>query len=370
MHWVGRSVVALALVVLGSCGAPPPVPDPTVFEGSPALEELPSRRWVEIRPGSPTICARRDPFAYWVYPDDPRRLVIHFAGGGACWDSDSCQVARPDFNASVEADRQRVMGERRSGIFDMSDPRNPFARFTHVYIGYCTGDVHWGDARTDHGSSVIEHRGAVNAAVVLDWVFEQIPEVETVVVTGCSAGGYGALLWSGRIFEHYSTARQVHLSDSASGIVGDAFLGDVVNLWGVQNDVFPEGVRLEELSAAELLPELYRTFGNQFSGTAQFSQYTSTDDDLQLYFYTRTGGQGGRAEYARRLLERSFRIADDVPNYRHFLASSPRHCIITSNGFYSERIGDVNLRDWLESMVSGIPVENAECTTCSRPEGP
>ena len=49
------------------------------------------------------------------------------------------------------------------------------------------------------GCLKIHHRGAVNAGAATQWVAENFPEAETVLVTGCSAGSYGSVFWASKL---------------------------------------------------------------------------------------------------------------------------------------------------------------------------
>jgi hypothetical protein len=78
---------------------------------------------------------------------------------------------------------------------------NPFNHFTYVFVPYCTGDVHAGsmsepydyDPTPDSEFNVV-HRGRLNLLAVLDDVQQRVPGDVPVVLTGVSAGGFGAIL--------------------------------------------------------------------------------------------------------------------------------------------------------------------------------
>src|SRR5687767_11085004 len=146
-----------------------------------------------------TVCADGSPFRFFVHPGDPAKLLVEFEGGGACWDDASCAV--DIYSRRVQADPGQA--EQRGqlvGIYDRRNPENPFRDWTHVYIPYCTGDLHWGSIdKTYTGSSgpfVVPHRGAINATAALSWASENVPAPRQVFVTGCSAGGYGSIFWA------------------------------------------------------------------------------------------------------------------------------------------------------------------------------
>src|SRR5690606_13478090 len=102
---------------------------------------------------------------------------------------------------------------RMAGIFDLANSRNPVRDWSFVFVPYCTGDVHSG-ANTatytdpDSGEAfTIEHRGADNFRVVLEWIRQNFAAPEQILVTGSSAGAYGAATHYGRIREVFPGGR-------------------------------------------------------------------------------------------------------------------------------------------------------------------
>jgi hypothetical protein len=78
---------------------------------------------------------------------------------------------------------------------------NPFRDYTYVALPYCTGDIFSGRMATAYDYDPdptarfdVVHRGALNLLAVLDDVERQFPADQPVLVTGFSAGGFGAIL--------------------------------------------------------------------------------------------------------------------------------------------------------------------------------
>jgi hypothetical protein len=78
-----------------------------------------------------------------------------------------------------------------------------------VFLPYCTGDTHTGnnvmtytstepvDGGTGAGgtaSLTFHHAGHANTLAVIDWLKQSFPAVPKMLVTGCSAGGAGAIV--------------------------------------------------------------------------------------------------------------------------------------------------------------------------------
>ena len=79
---------------------------------------------------------------------DARGVMIYLQGGGACYDAQSCAenanspIAGENFSQEKFDTWVDQLGNQ--GIFNTTNPTNPVARWNHVYIPYCTGDLHGG----------------------------------------------------------------------------------------------------------------------------------------------------------------------------------------------------------------------------------
>ncbi|RLB60247.1 MAG: pectinesterase, partial [Deltaproteobacteria bacterium] len=208
-----------ATLLLG-CSSDDPVAEEKPFGLDPG--------WNKLAGGGDSICSRGDAFSFFVQPGTVNRVVIEFEGGGACWDASTCAVGSDSFDDIVDAD---TLTGTLDGIHDHENADNPFKDWTHIFIPYCTGDLHLGNKATDHGDVTIEHRGAVNGGVAMDWVYENIPDPERVVVTGCSAGGYGAIGWAPYIMQHYDGVPVVQIADCANGVAVAGFIAIIDFVW-------------------------------------------------------------------------------------------------------------------------------------------
>src|SRR5262249_23244602 len=79
---------------------------------------------------------------------------------------------------------------------------NPARDYNMVFVPYCTGDIHSGNnvkmysGEGDSGPETItfHHAGHANTVAVVDWVKQHFSTVPKLLVTGCSAGGAGAII--------------------------------------------------------------------------------------------------------------------------------------------------------------------------------
>jgi Pectinacetylesterase len=318
--------------------------------------------WETVVPGGDTICSDGSPYRFFIHRGDPAKLLIEFEGGGACWNSLTCEA--DVYNRTVISDPEaaRQTGQLQ-GIYDRTNPANPLKDFTHVYIPYCTGDLHWGNAATKYTSLlgkdfVVQHKGAVNASTALNWAGANVPAPSQVVVAGCSAGGYGAALWSAKIAKAYPGARMVELADSAAGVVPDGFFAVPVINWNVADawPTFIPDLALDKVDPATLsLPKLYTEVAS-FYPAASFSQFNVRTDSVQIFFYELSKASiapTDTAEWSAKMVANVEQISAQNPNFRAYIAAGSDHCIINRASFYTQTVGGRKFSDWVTTLLAG-----------------
>ncbi|WP_437590861.1 pectin acetylesterase-family hydrolase [Sorangium sp. So ce1000] len=348
------------LSVLGCNGSSVEHDDPSSAPLAGILSLPPG--WNTVEPGGETTCARGDPFKYFVRKGTVNRLVVEFRGGGACWSADTCSVAGSLFQETVGED------PLTTGIYDHENPDNPFRDWHHVYIPYCTGDVHWGDNVVTYGEGsqavTIRHKGAVNVRAALGWIYENVPAPETIFVTGCSAGAYGAILWSAHLREHYKSASVVEFADSGAGIITEAFFRDSLPSWKPER-AYPTWIPGVDPAELVRLPVLYEKIGAYYP-ELRLSQYNTVYDENQAFFFRAMGG-GDAREWSEAMRASIADIAATTPNFRSFLAAGSAHCILWRPEFYTIESRGTRLVRWLDGLVNGPLLSSVACDACGSP---
>lgn len=321
-----------------------------------------SSGWNTIVPGGKTTCARGDPFKYFVRPGTVDRLIVEFRGGGACWNAATCSAAGSLFQETVGED------SLTTGIYDHENPDNPFRDWHHVYVPYCTGDVHWGDNVVTYGEGsqavTIQHKGAVNVRAVLTWIYENVPAPEKIFVTGCSAGAYGAILWSAHLREHYKGASVVQFADSGAGIITETFFRDSFPSWKPER-AYPTWIPGLDLAELVRLPVLYEKIGAHYPDM-RLSQFNTVYDENQAFFFHVMGG-GGVQEWSDAMKASVADIEASTANFRSFLAAGSEHCILWRPEFYTIESRGTRLVRWLDGLVNGALPPNVACDACGSP---
>jgi hypothetical protein len=188
------------------------------------LDDLPAGAWSYV-PIAGAVCGNGSPMAVGVNPHaGATELLVVMMGGGACWDAQTCFVmntathVHEDYTRAI-FDMERGGFSTATGWDDRAAPLNPFREASIVFVPYCTGDLHAGDAVQDYPGAPsgqrVHHRGAVNTQRILDAVRGAWPAFARVRVIGFSAGGYGTQLNWGRFADAWPDAELALLADSA-----------------------------------------------------------------------------------------------------------------------------------------------------------
>lgn len=341
-----RSLSVLA-AFLASCGG-------TSSPGTspPALPPLARNTWTWVDvPG--TSCGDGSRTGFAVNPGDGPGLLVFMNGGGACFDYLTCFVAqaagagsfgRTEFEALVAA---RVPGS----ILDRGDPANPYRAMSLVFVPYCTGDVHGGDNLADYpdasgGTHRWHHVGRANVGVLLPWIAAAIPAPSPLVVSGSSAGGYGALLNYDAFRRTFPAADAVLVDDSGPPLVG----GDIspalravwVAAWRIDRVVTPLCPEcLADFS--KLFPELARRYPKD-----RLALLSSTQDEVIRAFFGYLDGAAFETAVGR--LEG---VLDPIPGARYFVVAGTSHTMLPGPAKFTS--AGVGLRSWLGQQLTGDP---------------
>jgi hypothetical protein len=333
------------------------------------------------------MCWDGAPYVFFAKRGTVNRLLVYYQGGGACWDAVTCGGV-PQLGVPPTFKQTAGPGDDptnfSSGFADLSNPENPFRDWHAVFVPYCTGDVHWGDAEVLHewaqGTVLVQHKGYVNARTVEKWAREHFVDPEFVFVTGSSAGSYGAIVNSLPLQEFaYPSATFAVLGDAGNGVITPDFLENDLAKWGIEANLpswIPALDRpLTELDAADL----WIASAQQYP-TNRFATYTSAYD----------GGTGGQTGFFNIMRNRDNVLAwplwwnascdwntemralnakavAEAPNYRFYVGAGSRHTVWGHDKVYADLSGGVSqtVLEWVRAMIDGSPAwTDVECSDC------
>jgi hypothetical protein len=184
--------------------------------------------WVDIK-GS--MCMDGNQTGVWVRKDSSTNLGVYMYGGGACFNAVTCATA-------TSSSKPNNPGS--NGIFDVRSD-NPLVGYNWMAVPYCTGDVHAGDATKNFEKETRHFNGVNNLKLMMAYATKTFPSVETLFITGESAGGFGSIASYATIRDFYPKARGVHMDDSGP-VIDDGDLAVCLqekmrNTWNINKNL-------------------------------------------------------------------------------------------------------------------------------------
>jgi hypothetical protein len=291
------------------------------------------------------------------------KLAIFFEGGGACFNSATCLL---NDGFSTFGDFQFgawKLGIGVGGIFDNKSADNPVADWNFVYVPYCTGDVHAGD-KTDAGVPGVfgaqQFVGYRNVAHYLERLVPTFADASHVLVTGQSAGGFGAAFNFDRIADAWPKA-QVTLLDDAGPPFADDYLAPCLqqewrDLWNL-DDTIPADC-----------DDCFGAMGGGISNLAPYladkhpGQHLALISSLQdtvirtFFGYGMNVCEGGIMTgdmFEAGLLEFRDQVLADDPAWGSFIISGSNHTLIGGPAFYTTTVQGTRVVDWLADLLVG-----------------
>ncbi|MEM9847745.1 MAG: pectin acetylesterase-family hydrolase [Bacteroidota bacterium] len=224
--------------------------------------------WQRVSFEEAAFCS--DSSAYYLFArrGTSDNLIIHFLGGGACWDYETCANPLTPLKAmamgmhhnlknyylpDVSKQTPRVL----SGLFSDAK-KNPFSDWNLVLIPYCTADLQLGNTKNTYtnadGASVeVFHNGKNNVQQALAWVYANFKQPKKLVVSGDSAGGFSTMIYTEPIHQHYQASETFQVVDCA--YMDDKNWADLMQTWKAEVDFDYEGENIVTAILKHRLPE-------------------------------------------------------------------------------------------------------------------
>jgi hypothetical protein len=298
------------------------------------------------------------------------KLFIYLEGGGACFNNPTCQD-NPGSYSPGEFDVWQS-GEGATGIFDDQNAENPVRDWNAVYVPYCTGDVHAGDATLVDVPGALSPKqqsfvGYKNVGLFLKRIIPTFPGVKEVLLTGISAGGFGALYNYDRIAQAFCP-RPVFLINDSGPPMSDTYLTPCLQtrlrtLWGL-NSTLPKScvdcTKADGGGLVNAVPFLHTNYPNERLGLI------SSDEDSVISIFFGFGKNNcvgidavstpmTGAEYTAALNELRDVYMAGSPAWNTYYISSVAHTYLGNPTFYTTTVKGVKLTEWVGNIVTGEP---------------
>lgn len=171
------------------------------------------------------------------------KVLIYFAGGGV---SVNEETARDDtYNTKEVAIDMLANVTMNMGGLASEVEGSPFENWSIILFPYATGDFHAGTGEfhytdKDGKEKILYHNGYVNYSETMSMVMEMagLDNIDTVVVTGYSAGGFGAALLSDDVFTNYfPNAKSKNVLVDASLLLNNNWHSIATDVWQTPKEI-------------------------------------------------------------------------------------------------------------------------------------
>jgi hypothetical protein len=226
-----------------------------------------------------------------------------------------------------------------------------------VVIPYCTGDIHWGEndqTYVDQNGTTfpIYHRGAINTKAVLNWVEENLPNPEKLLVTGCSAGAYGSIYWTPHLKKIYPNTKITQFGDSGTGVITNEFLEESLRVWQSTKNAptWIEGLDPKNTDWKTLGLNSYYTQVAKAHPEIRFNQFSYTFDETQSFFYELMGGNFD--VFPQESQNRLESLKNGLPNFDFVLTEGDEHCILPYERLHTDKgLDGRKFLDWFKELL-------------------
>jgi hypothetical protein len=336
------------------------------------VDEVHDIEWHTIPLKGNTMCSNGSEFAIFVRKGISKNLLIYFSGGGACWDSATCSKPitlwsafdsdSKDLKSFYFPSLVKFYPKAMGGIGDNGDSKNAFRDWSVVFIPYCTGDLHIGNATKSYTFNnkkfEIHYSGRNNSTAALAWVFSNFEETDKILVAGESAGAFGSAFYAPYVADHYSDKQIYELSDGAlltsnrwNEILDTVWQSESASFLGFQigKDVFEDALihrndsvkrRIKYLHSNTLYDDVLTRFGAALNHTP-----TNTNQFID--------------EWSGNTRESMIRLSKADINYNYFMTDcgydperhTTQHTLTTRDFYHDCRADGVSYAEWLKRNV-------------------
>lgn len=296
--------------------------------------------WVDV-PG--TECGNGAQTGIGVNPHEGSTdLYLYLQGGGACWDEQTCFVLRSAANLSsgYTAAQFQTDNTKSAYMFHRDEGTNPFRDMSYVFVPYCTGDVHGGNAVRTYGSRQVHHKGASNMEAILPRLVATFPGVKRVFLAGSSAGAFGAQLNYERVAAAFPGAEVHVLADSGQMVTpAGSLLNTWLTHWGVT------------------IPAACTNCGTDFTRFPAYLADTYPKSRFGLLAWSRDGVLTSffalsASTFETQTLQLLSASYDGKANARYFLKRGTSHTFLGGLDTLTSTTG-AKLEDWVRQWVDG-----------------
>lgn len=323
-----------------------------------------------------TFCRDGSPAGFYTrFSDTSKKLLVYLEQGGACFNSALCMFNPASVSDSLAG---RVLTEaispgvkkgvkqvpQTTGIFDYANPENPYKDWNAVWVPYCTGDAYGGSnpsATVPGVAGTQKFVGYSNMQKFVGHIVPTWPDAERVVLTGTSAGSFGAGINYNQFQDAFGQVPVTLIMDSGLPF-SDQFMAPCLQktwreLWNLQAAIPPDCPDCTLPDSGGFLNLVFYT-AKKFPST-KLGVISATEDDIMRFFFAfgENGcGAGGKYEtgkYTQALADLRQLASPWRAQFASYYVPGIKHMYSQFDDFYQPMSGGVKLVSWVNDVLAG-----------------
>lgn len=305
---------------------------------------------------------------------DSKKLIVFFNGGGYSYDAYT--AARPNNLFTVKLkeafyfNETELMGDGalEDGIA-ASREDNPFREWNIINILYATGDFHAGTGdfpykALDGTERILPHHGYINTMAVIDMAKKWIGDVETLLICGSSAGGFGVSLMADEVIQQFPTSRNITCIVDSALLLKKEWPYVAENVWRCPKHIY------DRLHSDNITLDSYVSLYEKYGNSIKYLFCCSIRDALLIQAQNSIDGKGmvidreGCNCFQTNLRIMCKQLSERIPGIGHFIFDMPmtipgyenfdttKHCLLDAS-LFSYSIDGKTPCEWLLDAVNG-----------------
>ena len=335
----------------------------TVFIKRPELKENPEiGKWYRITPENAKSSNGSEWHGLFKLGKEKDKVIVYFFGGGVSITPETSEGGTKFYAVDMTAQDFIVEG----GI-GSKNTENPFKDWTFIVVPYASGDFHTGTGEYHYKDSngkekVVYHNGYNNYSLLMKEVQEYVDfdKVDTLLVTGFSAGGFATSLLSDDVINYFPNTDNITVAVDSSLLLYDNWHKSATELWESPKEIS------DRLTGNNIVLDSLIALHNKRGNSVKILFDCSVrDDTLQQYqSYIDKGKMEKSKENGDKFQKDLKQMVNDLQTnidgvgiyiWEYAIdgkTKNTQHTIISSNVF-DKLEGNKSVADWIYDSING-----------------
>lgn len=335
----------------------------TFLMSHPELKGEPEvNKWYRITPKNAKSSDGSEWHGIFKLGKDKNKAIVYFFGGGVSITPETSEGGKEFYATNMMGQDFVSLG----GIGSDAE-ENPFKDWTKIVVPYASGDFHSGTGEYHHKDSkgkdkTIYHNGYNNYTLLMNEVKKYVDyeNVDTLLVTGFSAGGFATSLLSDDVINYFPNANNITVAVDSSLLLYDDWHKSATELWKSPQEIS------DRLTGNNIVLDSLVSLHNKRGNTVKILFDCSVrDDTLQQYqAYIDAGKMGKTKEYGDKFQKDLKQMVTDLQTNIDSVGiyiweygidtetKNTQHTIISSN-FLDKLEDNKSIADWMMDAVNG-----------------